>query len=106
MRLRLDFGYNGARKEISWYRDISDLPTAISFNGTKYEFFMYDKDPSKNYDYICTFSEMKPSDTRWYNCKDFDIEFGYSGKTACECGSAYSWASQFHMFYCSMWRKV
>ena len=106
MRLRFDFGINGTRREVTWWRDVSDLPTAFSFNGIKYEFFMYKKDHSKNYDLICTFAEMRESDPRWYNCKDFDQEFGYNSKTACECGSIYSSAAQFHMFYCPMWKKV
>lgn len=105
MRLRIDFGINGARREATWWQPIEMFPHAILFNGTRYEWFMYDEDPSKTYDKILTFVEMSLGDGRWYNCKDFDHEFGYASRTACECGSAYTSFSWDHMRFCPLWEK-
>jgi len=105
VRLRLDFGHNGARREVTWWKPIEEFPTAITFNGTRYEFFMYEKDPNKSYDLICTFSEMRQGDPRWWNCKDFDSEFGYNSKTACECGAIHTSFSWDHMKFCPLWKK-
>lgn len=105
MRIRIDFGTTGTRREVTWNHPLEDFPTAIIFNNERWEWFMYQDDPNKQYDKILIFNHMFPGDNRWYHCVDFDIQFGYSSITGCQCGSAYSWASQFHMFCCPMWRK-
>lgn len=106
MRLRLDFGINGSRKEVSWYEELSLFPTALYFEGEVWEWIMYQDDPNGHYDKILSYGLLKQGDPRWSNYVDFYDRFGGQGwGYRCECGSAYSSAPQFHMFYCPMWRK-
>lgn len=103
MKLRVDFGTT--RREVTWSYALSDFPTAILFEGDRYEWHHYGPDPLKNYDQILVFAHMSPGDARWDQCRRFDDMFYYASRTACECGSIYSSYPAGHMFFCPMWRK-
>lgn len=106
MKIRVDFGTLGPKRELSFYQDISAFPNAVRFENEKYEWVMYDKDQTKQYDYILVFALMDPLDSRWWSCVDFSERFGYNISESCSCGSIYTSYAAGHMFYCSLWRKV
>lgn len=106
VKLRIDFGYNGTRREVTWWQQLSDFPTAVLFNGERWEWVSFEKDYSGNFDQILLFGRMSPGDARWMECVDFENRFGTSSTyDTCQCGSIHSSAPQFHMFYCPKWRK-
>lgn len=107
MRLRIDFGLSGPRKELNWYQDITGFPKVFAFNGKKWNWLSYEKDPNLVYDLILTYSEIPSYDPDYHaTMGDFDDMFGYRTRTGCECGSIYTSYKDGHMFYCPMWRKV
>jgi hypothetical protein len=106
MRLRVDFGQI-ARKEVNWYSPLDDFPRLLSYNGKRYEWFMYDKDKSGQLDYILTFAELPTYDPNYYaEMEDFETMFGGAMGIQCECGAIYTGFPQAHMFYCKKWRKL
>lgn len=106
MRLRLDFGISGPRKEVKWWQPLDMFPTGVLFEGDRWEWLMYADDPNKIYDKILTFSPMKLGDSRWNECLDFESRFGDTGSGGCECGSIYTSFPAGHMFFCPLWRKI
>lgn len=104
MKLRIDFGLYGPRKEVTWWQPLEDFPTGLFYDNQRWTWSIYKDDPYKAYDKILTFELMAIGDQRWYNCTDFQARFGFN--SGCECGSIHTSAPQFHMFYCPMWRKV
>lgn len=106
MRLRVDFGLHGARREVNWWQPIEDFPKLFRFQGKKWEWFMYDKDKSGHVDYVLTFSEIASYDPNWHaTMDDFEDRFGHQIGVKCECGAVYTSFPNFHMLYCPMWRK-
>lgn len=104
MKLRVDFGINGPRREVNWYQDIKQFPHLLKYESKNWEFVMYDRDPTAMFDYILMFSAIPSYHPNAYaTAEDFELKFG--GRNGCECGSIYSSAPQFHMFFCPMWRK-
>jgi hypothetical protein len=105
VRLRVDFGTHGARKEITWWNSLEDFPPFISYNGKKYEFLMYDRDPSGQVDYTLLFTEIPTYDPNFYSdMPSWETLFGTRG-SSCECGAIYTSFPWDHMRYCSLWRK-
>jgi hypothetical protein len=105
MRLRVDFGPN-IRKEVNWYSALDDFPKFMTYAGKRYEWFMYDRDPNKQVDYVLSFSELPSFDPNYYvEMEDFDLMFGGSMGIKCECGAIYTSFPQIHMFMCKLWRK-
>lgn len=104
MKLRVDFGLNGPKREIAWWDALSSFPKYFSLDGKKWEWVLYDKDPSRNYDHILTYSEITSKD-RSFNepMEDFDIKFTNTEK--CECGALYSSFPWDHMRFCKLWRR-
>jgi hypothetical protein len=109
MKLRIDFGMN-KRREVTFYGELDIFPTALIFEGDKYEWFMYQNDSSGTYDKILQFSPMKQYDPRWLQCVDFHERFesGWGSKknNGCECGAIHTSFPQIHMFYCPQWKKI
>lgn len=107
MRLRIDFGLNGKRREISWWQPLEDFPHHFIFEGKKWGWFMYDEDKTKYVDYILTYSEIPAYDPDWHiTMDDFDAKFGHRVDTRCECGAKYTSFPQIHLFFCPMWTKI
>lgn len=107
MKLILQFGINEPKRQINWWNQIKEFPHLVLYKGKKWEFVMYDEDPSKQVDYICMFGEIQSYDPNWHATIYADIsgylDSGPGGK--CECGSIYTSFPQSHMFFCPKWTK-
>lgn len=106
MKLKLQFGQFEPKRELNWWQGVRDFPNLVLYKSKKWEFFMYDQDPSMQCDYICYFSEINPQNPIWNNrFQDIDplFETGWGGK--CECGAAYTSFPNAHMFFCRKWTK-
>ena len=107
MRLRIDFGVNGARKEVGWYKSLDDFPHFFTYGGKKWEWAAYDRDFSGDIDYVLIYSEIPHFDPNYYtDMPSWESIFGIRTSNGCECGSIYTSFPQAHMFYCPMWRKI
>lgn len=108
MRLSLKFGMAEPTRQCNWWQHITKFPYLVLYKGRKYEFVMYDEDPSGQVDYICRFSEVPSYDPNWHATiyQDIDHLFdeGYGEK--CACGAAYTSFPQIHMFFCPKWSKI
>lgn len=106
MRLRIDFGTHGARKEISWWQSLDDFPKIFSYAGKKYEWFMYDKDASGQVDWVLLYTQMPTYDPNYYaDMPSWESLFG-DREDKCECGAIYTSFPQIHLFYCKKWTKI
>ena len=107
MKLKLQFGYNEPKRDVNWYGQITSFPSLVLYKGKKWEFVVYQDDPTKEADHIFIFGELHGYDPQ-YNSPDFQnidhmFDSGYSGK--CECGAAYSNFKWDHMRFCPKWSK-
>jgi hypothetical protein len=106
MRLRVDFGTHGKRREIVWWQPLEDFPKLFQFEGKKWEWFMYDADKSGHVDFILTYSELPSYDPNFYaDMDDFDEKFGHR-LDPCQCGAKYTSFPQIHLFFCPQWKKI
>jgi hypothetical protein len=105
VKLRIDFGINGARKEVIWWQALDQFPHALIYEGDRWEWEIFADDPNKLYDKILTFGHMSLGDARWNDCVDFEQRFGHTGSSNCQCGAIHTSFPQFHMFFCPQWRK-
>lgn len=107
MKLKLQFGMNEPRREANWHRRIDEFPTLVLYKNSKWEFVMYQRDDTKESEYILFFSMVKSYDPNWhantYESIDYCLDSGWGGK--CECGAAYTSFPQLHMFFCPKWTK-
>ncbi len=107
MKLKIQFGINEPKREVNWWQGIKEFPSLVLYKGNKWEFVMYDKDPTMQCDYICIFSEIQSYNPTWhattYQNIDYLFEAGWGGK--CECGAAYTSFPNGHMFMCKKWTK-
>lgn len=102
MKIQASFGIDGIKREVNWWGNIQDFPKLFSFKEKKWEWVMYDKDPTQRVDYILIFSELPPSDPLFYqDMEDFDKRFLIINK--CECGALYTSFPDFHMTFCPLW---
>jgi hypothetical protein len=82
MKLRLEF--KGHRSllplDVDWDKELDKFPHVIIHDGVKWEWFMYDADKTKKFDYFLFFGELSPHDPRFsQDAPDmFDI---YCGRT-------------------------
>ncbi len=105
MRITIRFGFDH-KKEVSWYQDIMDFPKLMKFNGKRWEWFSYQKDPNSSWnDYELTFSELPVYDPSYYSdMKSFEEMFEGAKGDGCECGAAFSSFKWDHMRLCKLWK--
>src|SRR5208282_4593426 len=107
MKLTINFGHNGIKKEVNWYRDLMDFPKLIRFSGSKWEWAMYH---NVGNDYELTFSQIPTYDPNFYaDMPSFEDMFEWANVDKCVCGSAYSSFSWDHMRFCpkhKSWDKL
>lgn len=104
MNIIINFGLNGAKKEVTWHKPLMDFPKLIRFQGSCWEWAIY------NYigtDCELTFSKIPSYDPNYYaEMPTFEVMFEWtSGGDKCECGSAHTAFPFDHMFYCKKWSK-
>lgn len=108
MKLSLRFGHAEPNRTVNWWQPVQNFPYLVLHKNRKWEFAIYDEDPSKQVDYICHFKEIHPHNSLWSNTdyKNIDHLFddGFGGP--CQCGSAYTSFPQIHMFFCPKWSKI
>jgi hypothetical protein len=102
MKITVDFSPHGGKEETSWFRDISDFPKLLRWQGAVYEFVMYNQNgfwPST--DYTFNFSETKNYTQKYYEIASFSEMFRSGSGSGCQCGAKYDKGNpQHHMFYC------
>lgn len=107
MKLSLQFGLNEPKRKINWWQTIKEFPYLVLYKDKKWEFVIYEEDPTKQVDYICTFGEIHSYDPNWHSTEYVDIsaylDNGWGGK--CECGAVYTSFPQMHMIFCPKWVK-
>jgi len=109
MKLKLYLGIAESPRVVTWWKsDVTSFPNLVIYKNKKYQFIMYEEDDTKQVDYICRFSEMQSYDPGWssYAFEDIGHMIDDFFGTKCECGSVHTFASQFHMFFCPLWKKV
>lgn len=107
MKLRVEFGINGSKREVNWYRDIEDFPTVISHDGNNWEWVSYEKDPLGHVDWILFFGMLRPHDSEYYSkVPSLDDITGGRMETGCQCGAIYTSFPWDHMRYCPKWSKI
>lgn len=106
MKIRVDFGIHGKRREVGWYQALEEFPNYIAFQGKNWEWIMWDTDRTGAFDYIATFIELLNYDPHWPKpLVNFEERFP-STLNECQCGSSYTSFKDFHMMYCPLWRKM
>lgn len=106
MRIRVEFGLGGQRKEMDWYQPIEDFPKRLIFDGKRWEWFMWEEiDIGTVKGTRLMFTEIPPYDPNFSDYMvDFESAYGFRVQK-CECGSSYTSFPQFHMFMCPLWEK-
>lgn len=109
MKLKLNFGVAELPRTINWWGGhITSFHKLVLYKGKKYEFYMYDEDPSKQVDYICIFKFLdsyNPTShaTTFFNIDSMFDESDWLGK--CECGAIFTSFPNHHMLFCKKWSK-
>lgn len=107
MRIIVNFGVNGPKKEVHWYSDLLDFPKLFNFQGHKWEWFMYNN--AGNY-YELTYSEIPTYDPNYYvDMPNFEDMFLWNENDKCECGAVYTSFNWDHMRFCKKhkpWSQV
>lgn len=89
MVLIIYFGRSGSGYRADWHRPVKDFPKVLSYNGTKWSWFMFNNG-TDGVDYELHFSEV-PSYKPEFNDKAIDftrILFGLELEDqVCECGA-------------------
>jgi hypothetical protein len=104
VKLIINFGHQGIRKEVNWYRDFMDFPKLLKFQGVGWEWVVY---TTVGDDYELTFSKIPTYDPNYYaSMESYEEMFEWGGdKDKCCCGSIYTSFSFDHMRYCPKWTK-
>lgn len=103
MKITVMFGVNGHKKQIKWYRDLTDFPKSFIFDGKRWEWFTYT--PISKDEYELLFAEMSAYDPGYYTeMEDFEVRFGSLVNDGCECGAIYSSFGWDHMRMCKLWQ--
>ena len=101
MRLELQFGLNEPKRQMSWWGGIKNFPPLVTYKGKKWEFVIYQDDPTGAVDYICTFGEVPVWDPAFESTGYIDMaSFLEDGWGKCECGAIYTSFKDLHMRYC------
>ena len=102
MKLIINFGLT-TKKEVSWYKDVTEFPKLLRFNGARWEWAMYNQIGK---DYELTFSQIPSYDPNFYaDMESFEDMFGWPNRDKCECGAIYSPFSWDHSRFCRKWVK-
>lgn len=105
MKLTLKFGLYNPPRMANWWDDITKFPSLVLYKGKKWEFVIYDHDPSGETAWICIFSEIAMHDTNWYSMDYVDIDHLLHNVSGCDCGAQYTSFSWDHMRFCPKWSK-
>ena len=102
MKLYINFGLT-IKKEVKWYRDVMDFPKLLRFNGSKWEWAMYQ---SLGNNYELTFSQIATYDPNYYvDMPSFEEMFEWDNRDKCCCGAAYNSGFTWdHLRYCPKWK--
>jgi hypothetical protein len=107
MKLTINFGHNGTKKEVNWYRDLMDFPKLMRFQSAKWEWAMYH---NTGPDYELTFSQIATYDPNYYvDMPSFEDMFEWGVNDKCECGAIYTSFAWDHLRYCKKykpWDKI
>lgn len=99
MKIKVEFGMYDGSEIINWYRDISDFPKLLRYQGSVYEFAMYTPDTTLQNDYIFTFSQTSRYRARWEDIPVFKDMFGPPAwNSTCQCGSKYDKGNPKHHY--------
>lgn len=114
MRIMIEFGYPGHKREVSWWKDFSLIPKKMIFNDEVWEGFMYDTGKvGSGHEWHYYFTKAKDQTKVYY-----DPMFGYPTYVPkfedvfdlpllkCECGAIYTSFPQVHMFMCAKWEPM
>lgn len=102
MKLIINFGYGGSKKQVDWYRDVMDFPKLLRFQGNKWEWAIYH---NVGKDYELTFSQIPTYDPNFYvDMPSFEDMFEFN-LDKCVCGSIYSSFAWDHLRYCPRWKS-
>ncbi len=107
MTLFINFGLNGPKKQVSWYKALMDFPKLIRFGGNCWEWAIYNNIGN---DCELTFTQIPTYDPNFYaEMPSFEQMFEWTSGDKCECGSAYTSFPWDHMKYCPKhkpWKQV
>lgn len=107
MKLRVELGYSGYKKEFNWWKPLDDFPHVVSHNGVKWEWAVYDTDKTKVVDYVLIFTDI-PTNKPSYSsivAEDLNMLTRDTSGNNCECGAIYSDFKWDHMRFCPKWTK-
>lgn len=102
MLIGVKFSYNSEAHVVDWDGDdlVNTFPHHLQYKNEKYEWVVYDVDPSGAVDYLLTFGRIMPYNPD-YSLHMVDFEDLISGtKRTCECG-AESLGHPGHSYWCS-----
>jgi hypothetical protein len=100
MKLVVKFGMS-IKKEVDWYRDVMDFPKLLRFQGSKWEWAMYN---GSGQNYELTFSQIGSYDPSFYmDMPSFEDMFEWAGGDKCVCGALYTSFTFDHMRFCPKW---
>jgi hypothetical protein len=103
--MKLDLQFGSDHVEYIWWQPIKEFHGLVIYRGKKWEFAMYGDDPTKKFDVICHFSEVRSYDPNWYATVYYDLDKEFYSKLACECGSdKHGFAG--HADWCPKWIKL
>ena len=105
MRIKLEFGLHDGTEIVSWFRNITDFPKLLKYQGNAYEFAMYRTDPTLQNDYIFNFSQTKHYNVSFYDIPTFNELFRFPLDSRCVCGAKWDKGNpNHHMFFCPRWK--
>src|ERR1035438_2985912 len=97
-KLTINFGLDGTKKQVNWYKDILDFPKLIRFQSKAWEWAIYNSIGGT--DYELTFSQVPSYDPNYYvDMPTFEDMFEYGKGDICECGAIYTSFSWDHLRY-------
>jgi hypothetical protein len=106
VKLSLRFGLAEPGRTVIWWQGIHNFPKLVLYKDKKYEFSIYEEDPSKHTDYIFHFSQVQSYNPVWHVTHYDNIDYLFNDHLGCECGASHTDFPQVHMFYCQKWSKI
>lgn len=103
MRLKLHFGLVKSI-EVNWYKDVSDFPHFVIYNGQKWEWFSYDEPPDDDIDMVLMFANIPHYDPNWHITMPKLEDVVLITVDECECGAKYGSFAWDHMRFCKRWK--
>ena len=103
IRLTLLFGLSGPIRTVNWWKELEDFPKLLNFNGSKWEWVLYEVDNTRYTDYTLTFGQLATYDPNFYaTMPSYEELFG--GDLTCDCGARFTTFPFDHMFFCKLWK--